>query len=472
MPVREPSTTREPPRMPAPTTSDRPASTPVNSPGRVIAASLVGTTIEFYDFYVYATAAVLVFPKLFFTAADSSTALLLSFATFGAAMVARPIGAIFFGHLGDRNGRKSTLVASLLTMGVATFLIGVLPTYGTVGLLAPILLLVMRLAQGFALGGEWSGAALVATENAPAGKRAWYGTFPQAGAPIGFIIANTLFLIINGILGSDSPEFLSWGWRIPFLFSAVMVIVGLWVRLKLVESDSFKAAEKTGKITKLPLGTTLRHHWRAVILGTFIMLATYVLFYLMTTFALTYGTAATETSDAGTHGLGIPYVHFVLMQVIGVIFFGIFTLLSGPLADQIGRRKLLIWVTSLIAVFGLTFDVFLMVRDDIAFTGALAQAFLVIGFTLMGATFGPMGAILPELFPTNVRYTGSAIAYNVSSILGAALAPIIALELWKIADGSTWIVGVYLTGAAVLTLIALVLSKETKDQDYSRVSHD
>lgn len=445
---------------------------PVNSPGRVIAASLVGTTIEFYDFYVYATAAVLVFPKLFFTAADSNTALLLSFATFGAAMVARPIGAIFFGHLGDRNGRKSTLVASLLTMGVATFLIGVLPTYGSVGLLAPILLLVMRLAQGFALGGEWSGAALVATENAPEGKRAWYGTFPQAGAPIGFIIANTLFLIINGVLGSDSPEFLSWGWRIPFLFSAVMVIVGLWVRLKLVESESFKTAEKAGKITKLPLGTTLQHHWRAVVLGTFIMLATYVLFYLMTTFALTYGTAATEPTDAGTHGLGIPYVHFVLMQVIGVVFFGIFTLLSGPLADQIGRRKLLIWVTSLIAVFGLTFDVFLMVREDVAFTGALAQAFLVLGFTLMGATFGPMGAILPELFPTNVRYTGSAIAYNVSSILGAALAPIIALELWRIADGSTWLVGVYLTGAAVLTLIALILSQETKDQDYSRVSHD
>jgi metabolite-proton symporter len=449
-------------------------------------ASLIGTTIEFYDFYVYATAAVLVFPALFFPTGDETTALLSSFAVFGAAMVARPVGAVIFGHFGDRFGRKATLVASLLTMGIATFLIGCLPTYQNIGWWAALLLLVLRLAQGFALGGEWSGAALVATENAPAGKRAWYGTFPQLGAPIGFIIANGVFLIINFALphpdgpAQRSVEFLSWGWRVPFWFSAVMVIIGLWVRLRLVESDTFVKAEKVGAIRKFPLGAVLRRNWWQLILGTFIMLATYVLFYLMTSFTLSYGTKATtdgaqaaaETAgtpfDASTYvpGLGFAYTDFVIMQIIGVVFFGIFTLISGPLADRLGRRKLLIGVTLAIVVFGLTFNLFLMPYGDPKFTGALSQAFLILGFMLMGATFGPMGALLPELFPTNVRYTGSAISYNVSSILGAALAPIVAVALWAAAGGEPWLVGIYLSGAGVLTLIALLLSKETKDVDY------
>lgn len=449
------------------------AQKPINSPGRVIAASFVGTTIEFYDFYVYATAAVLVFPKLFFPTGNDTTALLSSFAVFGAAMIARPIGAVVFGHLGDRRGRKTTLVLSLLIMGVATFLIGVLPTFVQVGVIAPALLLFLRLAQGFALGGEWSGAALVATENAPAGKRAWYGTFPQLGAPIGFIIANGLFIIINYLLPHpdsallQSEAFLSWGWRIPFLFSAVMVIIGLWVRLRLTESEAFVQAEKRGKIRKLPLGETLRHHWRPVILGTFIMLATYVLFYLMTSFTLTFGTKATDATPAG---LGISYTNFVLMQIIGVIFFAVFTAISGVMADMTGRRKLLLWITGLIVIFGLMFPVFLASGGSQMFVGALVQSFLIIGFSLMGMTFGPMGALLPELFPTNVRYTGSAIAYNVSSILGAALAPIIAVALWAQAGGSTWLVGLYLAGAAVLTFIALVLTRETKDVDFTEVS--
>jgi metabolite-proton symporter len=468
------------------TTSPPSTSTPANPRSRVITASLVGTTIEFYDFYVYATAAVLVFPILFFPTGDDTTALLSSFAVFGAAMVARPVGAVVFGHFGDRFGRKATLVASLLTMGIATFAIGLLPTYNEIGWWAALLLLVLRLAQGFALGGEWSGAALVATENAPRGKRAWYGTFPQLGAPIGFIIANTVFLLINFALphpdgpAQRSEAFLAWGWRVPFLFSAVMVIIGLWVRLKLVESETFAKAEQKGAIRKFPLGEVLRRHWWQLILGTFIMLATYVLFYLMTSFTLSYGTKATtegaraaaETAgqpfDAAGYvpGLGFGYTDFVIMQIIGVVFFGVFTLLSGPVADAIGRRRLLLWVTAGIAVFGLTFNVFLMPQLDEKFTGALTQAFLILGFLLMGATFGPMGAILPELFPTNVRYTGSAISYNVSSILGAAVAPLIAVWLWATADGQPWLVGVYLTGSALLTLLALALSKETKNVDY------
>jgi metabolite-proton symporter len=435
------------------------ASAPVNPRSRVVVASLIGTTIEFYDFYVYATAAVLVFPHLFFPTGDETTALLSSFAVFGAAMVARPLGAVFFGHLGDKRGRKVTLVGALLTMGIATFLIGLLPTYPVAGWIAPLLLVVLRLAQGFALGGEWSGAALVATENAPQGKRAWYGTFPQLGAPIGFIIANGLFLVIAAVLPSADPslpsqEFLDWGWRIPFLFSAVMVAVGLWVRLRLVESATFSKAASAGRLAKVPLAEAFRTHWRELILGTFYMLATYVLFYLMTTFSLGFGRAPT---DARVPGLGYDYTTFVLLMILGVVFFGIFTLVSGPLADRFGRRATLIVVTIAIIAFGLIWVPLL----SLGTVGVVL--WLVLGFTLMGFTFGPMGALLPELFPTALRYTGSGVSYNVSSILGAAVAPFIAVWLWGVGEGSPFWVGVYLSVMSVLTLIALLIGRETRD---------
>jgi metabolite-proton symporter len=434
---------------------------PVNPRSRVLLASLIGTTVEFYDFYVYATAAVLVFPHLFFPAGNDRAALLASFAVFGAAMIARPLGAIFFGHLGDKRGRKITLVGALLTMGTATFLVGLLPTFPVAGWFAPALLVVLRLAQGFALGGEWSGAALVATENAPKGKRAIFGTFPQLGAPLGFIIANGLFLIIAALLPSNDPSrpsdaFLAWGWRIPFLFSAVMVVVGLWVRLSLVESAAFERTVRTGQVHKLPLAAAIRTYWRELILGTFYMLATYVLFYLMTTFSLSYGRAAI---NGALPGLGYDYKTFVLMMIVGVIFFGIFTLVSGPWADRWGRRKTLIWITIAIAVFGVIWVPMLAA----GFVGVMA--WLILGFALMGMTFGPMGALLPELFPANVRYTGSGVSYNVSSILGAAVAPFIAVALWSAGGGSPFLVGIYLSAMAILTLLALLIGKETKDVD-------
>jgi metabolite-proton symporter len=451
---------------------------PVNSRGRVIVASLIGTTVEFYDFYVYATAAVLVFPQLFFPSANETTQLLSSFAVFGVAFIARPLGSIVFGHFGDKFGRKGTLVASLLTMGIATFLIGCLPTAKVEGweFWAPALLVVMRFAQGLALGGEWSGAALLATENAPANKRAIYGTFPQLGAPIGFIIANVIFLVASYTLTPQA--FMDWGWRVPFLLSAIMVIIGLYVRLKLIETPAFTKVLESNEVAKLPLGRVFKTSWRQLILGTFIMLATYVLFYLMTTFTLTYGTkpASVEAAKAAAEkagkpmseaaaaafvpGLGYTRNDFLWMLIAGVVFFGIFTLVSGPLAEKYGRRKMLIAVTAGIFVFGLLFVPL--------FSGGFAgtMALLIIGFSLMGLTFGPMGALLPELFPTNVRYTGSAISYNFSSILGAAVAPFIAVALWEFAKGSPVLVGVYLTVMAVLTLIALFLSRETRDVDY------
>ncbi len=450
----------------------------MNSRGRVIVASLIGTTVEFYDFYVYATAAVLVFPRLFFPGQNETTQLLSSFAVFGVAFIARPLGSIVFGHFGDKFGRKGTLVASLLTMGIATFLIGCLPTALVPGweFWAPALLVVMRFAQGLALGGEWSGAALLATENAPANKRAIYGTFPQLGAPIGFIIANVIFLVFSYTL---TPEaFMAWGWRVPFLLSAVMVIIGLYVRLKLIETPAFTKVLESNEVAKLPLARVFKTSWRPLILGTFIMLATYVLFYLMTTFTLTYGTRAssldaakaaaektgkpmTEAAAAAfVPGLGFTRNDFLWMLIAGVVFFGIFTLVSGPLAEKYGRRKMLIAVTAGIFAFGLLF----VPLFSGGFVGTMAL--LIIGFSLMGLTFGPMGALLPELFPTNVRYTGSAVSYNVSSILGAAVAPFIAVWLWEMAKGSPVLVGVYLTAMSVLTLVALFLSKETRDLDY------
>jgi metabolite-proton symporter len=437
------------------------AAVPANPRSRVLIASLIGTTIEFYDFYVYATAAVLVFPHLFFPSGNETVALLASFAVFGSAMIARPVGAIVFGHLGDRAGRKATLVGALLTMGLATFLIGALPTYASVGWLAPVLLVVLRLLQGFAIGGEWSGAALVATENAPAGKKAVFGTFPQLGAPLGFILANGLFLAIAWAMPSDDPSrpsraFLDWGWRLPFLFSVVMVAIGLWVRLNLVESAAFRKVLVQGQVRKSPLGTAVRTHWRELILGTFYMLATYVLFYLMTTFSLSYGRAAV---DAPLPGLGYDYTTFVLMMIGGVCFFAIFTLVSGPLADSWGRRRFLIAITLGIIAFGLLWTPLLA-------AGAIGViAWLVLGFSLMGMTFGPMGALLPELFPANLRYTGSGVSYNVSSILGAALAPFVAVSLWRYGGGSPFWVGVYLSAMSTLTLIALLLGRETKDVD-------
>lgn len=453
--------------------------TAVNTRGRVIIASLVGTSIEFYDFYVYATAAVLVFPALFFPNDSPAAAQLSSFVTFGLAFLARPVGSVLFGHFGDRVGRKATLVASLLVMGIATFLIGVLPTFGSIGIAAPVLLAVLRFTQGIGLGGEWSGAALLATENAPRGRRAIYGTFPQLGAPIGFILANTLFLVLS--LTIDDAAFSAWGWRVPFLLSALLVIVGLYVRLRLVETPAFRKTLETGTRARVPLGRVLRSSWRQLILGTFIMVATYVLFYFMTTFTLTFGTAkrtvaegAAAAAAAGKPfnpagfqiGLGYLRNDFLVMLIIGVVFFGVMTPIAGLLADRFGRRPTLLVITALIALFGLSFQVWFGSSAGNAFA---TTAFLAVGLALMGLTFGPMGALLPELFPTNVRYTGSAISYNVASILGASIAPIVAVLLWQ-RDGDILRVGLYLTGAAVITFIALLLTRETRDVDLLEAS--
>ena len=441
---------------------------------RIVIASMVGTTIEFYDFYIYATAAVSVFPLLFFRKSDTGAALLASMATFGVAFVARPVGSVLFGHFGDRIGRKATLVGSLLTMGIATFLIGLLPTFMQIGLLAPTLLTLLRFCQGLGLGGEWSGAALLVTETAPPGKRAWAAMWPQLGAPFGFILANGSFLLLTILFNYNSSQsqlesaFLTWGWRLPFLVSLLMVAIGLYVRLKLDETPVFARAMARGEKLKMPLMEVLRNNPKELVLGTFIMLATYGLFYLMTTWILSYAIGKTSTGF-----LGISYRSFLVLQLISVLFFAGMIPVSGRLADSYGRRTVLLFVTAGIILFGLSFNVFLtpgiMGTGDNANMG-LMLLFLCIGMTLMGLTFGPMSAILPELFPTNVRYTGSGIAYNVSSILGAALTPFAAV--WLAKNHGVGSLGIYLSGLSMLTFIALWITRETRHTNLDTQERD
>ncbi|AEU37236.1 MFS transporter [Granulicella mallensis] len=427
-------------------TTITPAHKPINSPRQVLFASLIGTTIEFFDFYIYATAAVIVFPQLFFSAADPASAKLASLATFGIAFLARPIGSALFGHFGDRIGRKTTLVIALSTMGISTVAIGALPTYHTIGIAASLLLALCRFGQGIGLGGEWGGAVLLAIENAPPNKRAWYGMFPQLGAPIGFFLSGGVFLVLSRWL--TDKQFFSFGWRLPFLASAVLVFLGLYVRLTITETPVFQETLDRGEQVKLPMLTVFRDHTRALIAGIAVCLATFVLFYLMTVFTLSWGTSA----------LGYTRGKFLLMQLFGVIFFAVTIPISALLAER-GRKTVMLWVTALIGVFGL-------IMAPMFSAGTVgAVAMLALGLALMGLTYGPLGTVISELFPTRVRYTGSSLAFSLAGIVGASLAPYIATSLAK-KYGLPY-VGYYLTTAAVLTFLGLLSIRETKDDDLS-----
>lgn len=417
---------------------------PVNRPSQVLFASLVGTAIEFFDFYIYATAAVLVFPRLFFPSSDPASATLASLATFGIAFLARPIGSAVFGHFGDRVGRKTTLVAALLTMGVSTVMIGALPTYATIGLAAPVLLSICRFGQGLGLGGEWGGAVLLATENAPPGKRAWYGMFPQLGAPIGFICSGGVFLLLSRRLTDE--QFFEFGWRIPFLASAVLVLLGLYVRLTITETPVFQRALDRRERVKVPMLVVFREHPGTLVTGTLISLATFVLFYLMTVFALSWGTTA----------LGYSREQFLMIQLFGVLWFGATIPISAVLAER-GRRRTMISVTAGIAAFGIV----MAGMFEVGTTGAVVA--MALGMSLTGLSYGPLGTVLSELFPTTVRYTGSSLTFNLAGIFGASLAPYIAT--WLAKTHGLQFVGYYLTAAAVLTLVGLSATRETRDTD-------
>jgi len=408
-----------------------------NSPRRVLFASLIGTTIEFFDFYIYATAAVIVFPKLFFAAGDPTSAMLQSFATFAIAFFARPIGAALFGHFGDRVGRKATLVAALMTMGLSTVAIGLLPTYAQVGVAAPLLLALCRLGQGLGLGGEWGGAVLLATENAPPGREAWYGMFPQLGAPIGFILATGSFLLLGDILSDEA--FFSWGWRIPFIASALLVFMGLYVRLKISETPAFQKALDKHERVRVPLVSVFVQHKLPLLLGTLAAVATFVLFYIMTVFSLSWATTK----------LGYSRNVFLPVQMAGVVFFGLAIPVSAVIADRFGRRWTLIGTTVGIALFGFLIAP-LFVTDQVW----SVLMFSVLGFWLMGFTYGPLGTALAEIFPTAVRYTGASLTFNLGGIVGASLAPYIAT--WLATHYGLAHVGYYLSAASVLTILALL----------------
>jgi len=419
------------------------AAVKVNKKSTVLFASLIGTTIEFFDFYIYANAAVLVFPRLFFPAGDASAAMLQSLATFAIAFIARPIGSAVFGHFGDRIGRKATLVAALMTMGVSTVLIGCLPTYASIGTWAPLLLALCRFGQGLGLGGEWGGAVLLATENAPPGKRAWYGMFPQLGAPIGFFLAGGSFLLLSTYLSDE--EFFSYGWRIPFLASAVLVGIGLYIRLKLTETPAFQNVIDRNERVKVPVVTVLRDHGGMLFMGTVAAIATFAVFYLMTVFALSWGTTALHYSRP----------QFLTLQLFSVVFFGLTIPLSAVLADKYGRRGTMIAVNAVVALYGFSLAPLFGSGDVVQVT-----LFMAIGMALMGMTYGPLGTLLSELFPASVRYTGASLTFNLAGILGASVAPLIATSLAK--SHGLVAVGYYLTGVSVLSLVALIFTRSHK----------
>lgn len=423
-----------------------PAGVATNSKARVLFASLVGTTIEFFDFYIYATAAVIIFPHLFFPASSDSAAVLQSLATFAIAFIARPVGAALFGHLGDRIGRKATLVAALLTMGISTVCIGLLPTYAQLGLLAPLLLALCRLGQGLGLGGEWSGAVLLATENAPEGKRAWYGMFPQLGAPIGFILATGSFLTLGALMSEQA--FMQWGWRIPFLASAILVMVGLYIRLKLHETPAFQNVLDKQKEVNVPFKEVFSKHLRMLILGTIAAICTFVVFYLTTVFALNWGTTK----------LGYARSEFLRLQLIATLCFAAFIPLSAVFAEKLGRKTTSILVCLISAIFGLFFADMLESGNTL-----IVFLFLCIGLAIMGLTYGPIGTVLSEIFPTSVRYTGSALTFNLAGIFGASFAPLIATKLAE--TYGLYAVGYYLSAASLLSLIAFLMIRETKNED-------
>lgn len=412
---------------------------PIHQHARILTASLVGTAVEFYDFYIYATAAALVFGPLFFPSSDPTTQVMLSFMSFGIAFFARPVGAIAFGHFGDRIGRKSTLVASLLLMGGSTLLIAFLPTYAMIGWVAPALLCVLRFGQGFGLGGEWGGAALLAVENAPPGWTARFGAAPQLGAPLGFLAANGLFLLLG--LWLDDAEFNAWGWRLPFLFSAVLVIIGLWVRLKIGETPAFQEALDKAPPHAVPLWE-LRLHLAPLLAGSAGVIACFAIFYLATAYALAQGTTT----------FGYARETFLAVQLGANTFLALGIVLAAFHADRTSPGRTLLLGALATVVLGFAFGPGLSSGSLPTIFFTLSAALLVMGFV-----YGPLGSWLPTLFPVGVRYSGISVAFNAGGIVGGALTPLAAQ--WLSGQGMGAQAGLLLSLAGLVTLAGVAAAK-------------
>lgn len=416
---------------------------------RIAFASFIGTAIEFYDFYIYGLAAALVFPALFFPELSPASGLLASFATYGVAFLARPVGGAIFGHFGDRVGRKAMLIISLLTMGLATFLVGLLPGYATIGILAPLLLVLLRFLQGIGLGGEWSGAVLMAAEHAPPGRRAFYSGFPQLGPAPGYLLSAGLFLLLVSTLSTG--QFATWGWRVPFLFSIVLVGIGFFVRARLAETPVFREVMETRTEARVPILDVLRTYPRTVILAALAGILIFAFFYIVTVFSVSYGVTQ----------LGLPQSTMLYCVMIAVVFMGIGILLFATISDRVGRRNLALLSTGSVGLWA--FPMFWLV--DTGSPVLISLAFSV-GLFAWSAMYGPMGAFFSELFGTRVRYSGSSLSFAFAGILGGALAPLIATRLLA-ATGASWSVSLYLFAMALVSFVSILLLSETYRTDLS-----
>jgi MFS family permease len=417
---------------------------PLRTHSRVLAASLVGTAVEFYDFYIYATAAALVFGPLFFPASSPAAQTLFALMSFGIAFIARPVGAIAFGHYGDRIGRKSTLVASLMLMGGSTLLIAFLPTYAMVGWVAPLLLCILRFGQGFGLGGEWGGAALLAVENAPPGWESRFGAAPQLGAPLGFLAANGLFLLLG--LGLSEADFAAWGWRVPFLASALLVAIGLYVRLRIGETPAFREALDRAPPHAVPLTRLFGHHAGAVLAGSAGVIACFAIFYLATAYALAQGTTT----------LGWTRESFLAIQLAANLFLAIGIVLAAIGSDRSSPARMLLWGAGATVVFGFVFGPGLASGSGLVVFATLASALMIMGFV-----YGPLGGWLPRLFPVPLRYTGISVAFNAGGIIGGAVTPILAQMLAGQGLGAQ--AGWLLSLAGIVTIIGVSLARPASE---------
>ncbi|GAA3523299.1 MFS transporter [Amycolatopsis ultiminotia] len=416
---------------------------------RIAVASFIGTAIEFYDFYIYGTAAALVFGKVFFPTFSSTAGVLASLGTFAVGFIARPVGAVLFGHWGDRLGRKSMLVTSLLVMGLSTVAVGAVPDYGTLGIWSPVLLTVLRFVQGVGLGGEWGGAVLMSTEYAPPGQRGLYSAFPQLGPAIGFVLGNLLFLLLGAVL--PAAEFQSWGWRLPFLFSAVLLVVGFYIRIRIAETPVFQAALDKAEQARVPLFELVRKQPRVLILSTLSFVLAHALFYTVTTFCLSVATSA----------LGIPRTTVLISLLVSAAVMGVGTLVFAMKSDKWGRRRLSAAAAVSVVVWAFPLFALMQTRNPILLTLAF-----IGGLLCFAMLYGPMGAFLPELFRVRYRYSGASIAYSVSGIVGGGVVPLISTDLWA-STGSSVPVALLLVGLGVLSLLCILGLPETRDHDFA-----
>jgi MFS transporter, MHS family, shikimate and dehydroshikimate transport protein len=423
---------------------------------KVVAASFIGTTIEWYDFFLYGTAAALVFGDLFFPGSSPLIGTLSAFGTFAVGFCARPLGGLIFGHFGDRIGRKTMLVTSLLIMGLATFLIGCLPTHATIGIWAPILLVVLRFAQGIGVGGEWGGAVLMSVEHAPKGKRGFYGSWPQMGVPAGLLLSTVVFTIVQSATSED--QFAAWGWRIPFLVSIVLVAVGLFVRLAVMESPAFREVEKTGAQSDKPIVDVVREHKRDVLTAMGMRIAENGCFYIFTVFVLAYGEDTLKLSK-----------NTMLTGVIIAAALGLLTVpLYGALSDRFGRNKLYMAGAVFTLLFAYPFFAMLDTKEPVLIWLAIVLA-VNVGHDLM---YGPQAAYFSELFGTRVRYTGASIGYQLASVFGGGFAPLIAVALLAAGGGEPYLVALYMVGMGLITVVATYFARETYQSDIGDVRAD